>query len=538
MKYGRLLNFILSGLVLLSLLVYLPMNKFILNLTIETNALTISEVTDEITNLKNTRYKDGTSWLTEYSESEAIKKFNGSQCVGFARNLANIIFGCFPNTSVQYVNDGTINNGWKAIKNISSVQPGDIIHVYNHAAMVWYLDGDTVYVAEAWGNQNSKIKYGYFNGSSKNSTLAKIKMNNTFYGIWRYTNTNNKQNKPTWSKVTMQDNRTEFEAGEQIKFNLTSDYGKYYNVYINRGSENIVDTTMAEGYDLYCYVFNVTGDYTVCVTAYNESGFAKSDTISFKVVEKIGCPTWATLSTQDNRTVFGIGEQVQFSMNSDNAKYYVIGIDYEGERIVTSPMAEGYDLYCYGFNFTGNYTAYVSAYNGNNWVDSNIINFKVVEDINSPTWAKLSIKDTSEIFDIGQQIQFNMESDNATYFVIGIDRNGERILTQPLEKGVTLYSYQLDDIGTYTAYVSAYNGNYWVDSNIVNFKVITQETSFQVGDCNNDGELNTMDIILLQKWLLTGNVQLANWQSADLNQDGILNIFDFCLLKQMLIHNN
>ncbi|MDE6034755.1 MAG: InlB B-repeat-containing protein [Ruminococcus sp.] len=157
---------------------------------IESKALSTSEITDAITNLKNTRYPEGYCWYNEYpSDDAATKIFNGAQCVGFARNMANLIFGCFPNKSVQNVNDGTVNNGWKAIKNVSSVQPGDIIHVYNHAAMVYYLNGDTIYVTEAWGSSGNTIHYGYFNGNSKNSTLAKIKANNNFYGIWRYNGT-------------------------------------------------------------------------------------------------------------------------------------------------------------------------------------------------------------------------------------------------------------------------------------------------------------------------------------------------------------
>ncbi len=185
------------------------------------------------------------------------------------------------------------------------------------------------------------------------------------------------------------------------------------------------------------------------------------------------CPTWTTLSTQDNRNIFNIGEQVQFKMNSDNAKYYVIGIDYEGKRIVTSSLTEGYDLYCYAFNFSGNYTAYVSAYNGDNHIESNIVSFKVIDNsaTTCPTWANLSTQDNRIIFNIGEQVQFKMSSDNAKYYVIGIDYEGERIVTSPLAEGYDLYCYAFNFSGNYTAYVSAYNGDNHVESNVINFKV-------------------------------------------------------------------
>lgn len=181
MKHNRFLSFLLA--------VVLCLPFFASNIQInKVEAITASEVTAAITKLKNSRYPEGYCWYNEYAtDAAATAVFNGSQCVGFARNVANLIFGCFPNTSVQYVSDGAINNGWQAIKNVSSVQPGDIIHVYNHAAMVYYLNGDTIYVTEAWGSSGNTIHYGYFNGNIKNSTLAKIKENNTFYGIWRYT---------------------------------------------------------------------------------------------------------------------------------------------------------------------------------------------------------------------------------------------------------------------------------------------------------------------------------------------------------------
>ena len=53
------------------------------------------------------------------------------------------------------------------------------------------------------------------------------------------------------------------------------------------------------------------------------------------------------------------------------------------------------------------------------------------------------------------------------------------------------------------------------------------------GDCNNDGEFNISDVVLLQKWLLaTPDVELANWKVADLYEDDMLNVFDLALMKK------
>ena len=287
MKHNRIISCIISFVMMLTCIGVIPIdsNKMLL---ITANAISTAEVTSAITNLKNTRYPDGWSWHNEYSDAEATRIFNGSQCVGFSRNLANIIFGCFPNTSVQNVADGTIRNNWKAIKNVSSVQPGDIIHVYNHAAMVWYLDGETIYVAEAWGSQNSIIKYGYFNGNSKNSTLAKIKANNTFYGIWRYNGSEPGPTPTTGMSIsgqTIPSGSLKKGAAFGIYGNITSNLpislvwgGVYYNDWTVTGqyAEAKPNTT---SYSLYPYfdnkiVFNglAEGSYHYLIKAKDTSG--------------------------------------------------------------------------------------------------------------------------------------------------------------------------------------------------------------------------------------------------------------------------
>lgn len=84
----------------------------------------------------------------------------------------------------------------------------------------------------------------------------------------------------------------------------------------------------------------------------------------------------------------------------------------------------------------------------------------------APTYAKLSI-DTKSLY-VGQTITFTCDSDTADYYNIGIYRNGSRIL---LKKVGHLFSYQCDEPGSYTAYVSAVNSNGYIDSNKVSWNV-------------------------------------------------------------------
>ena len=56
------------------------------------------------------------------------------------------------------------------------------------------------------------------------------------------------------------------------------------------------------------------------------------------------------------------------------------------------------------------------------------------------------------------------------------------------------------------------------------------------GDVNCDHEVNVVDVVSLQKWLLkTPNAKLPNWGVADLCEDGEIDAYDLALLKQKLI---
>jgi hypothetical protein len=57
-----------------------------------------------------------------------------------------------------------------------------------------------------------------------------------------------------------------------------------------------------------------------------------------------------------------------------------------------------------------------------------------------------------------------------------------------------------------------------------------------MGDVNNDGVFNVLDLVILKKWFLAvPDTTLANWKAADFLDDGKLNIFDLCLMKQELL---
>ncbi|MDE6425212.1 MAG: dockerin type I repeat-containing protein [Ruminococcus sp.] len=64
---------------------------------------------------------------------------------------------------------------------------------------------------------------------------------------------------------------------------------------------------------------------------------------------------------------------------------------------------------------------------------------------------------------------------------------------------------------------------------------VQPESAEVQGDINGDGTFNVSDVILFQKWLLSGcDTDLINWKNADFYEDGKLDVFDLCLMKRQL----
>ena len=55
-----------------------------------------------------------------------------------------------------------------------------------------------------------------------------------------------------------------------------------------------------------------------------------------------------------------------------------------------------------------------------------------------------------------------------------------------------------------------------------------------IGDVNDDGEINTADLVMLHKYLLKSG-ELIKQYTADVNHDGTVDIFDSVALRKLLI---
>ncbi len=231
----------------------------------EAACTTTAEVTAYIDNLKATKYTEGISWDKFYTDAQSRAKYKGIECVGFARHIGELLFGTFPGPGIASASTGDKQNGWVCYKgsDVTSVQPGDIIHTDEHAAVVHYVSGSKIYVIEAWGSMNSEIHYGYFNNDY--STLSSIKSNFTFYGIWRYGNVRNSDAiKLSSISVTTPPNTTIYENGSAF-----STAGMVVTAKYSDGTTKAV-TGYKTSVDL-----SATGTKNVTIS-YTESGVTKT----------------------------------------------------------------------------------------------------------------------------------------------------------------------------------------------------------------------------------------------------------------------
>lgn len=328
--------------------------------------------------------------------------------------------------------------------------------------------------------------------------------------------------KPSTSKLTA--DKTAISIGDSIQFTASSDDPvSGFTIGINNAEGRYITQEMPDG--KLVVTFDQPGKYGAYVTSYNDFGYSDSEWITFDVYDTK--PNASYLSS--DKAIAYVGQDITFTAASDIATGYTIGVDNESDRLITQEMPNG--TLTLSFDTPGEYSAYVTSYNSIGYADSERICFTIYN--TPPTFSKLTANFDKIL--VNEPITFSAESDLANEFIIGIDRDGERLFTENMPDGELTKSFT--EPGTYYAYVTSSNGYGYVDSKLISFTVYsTEEDMIYNGDCNDDGEFNISDIVLLQKWLLTvPDTKLPCWQSADLCKDGVLDVFDLVMMKRKIL---
>ena len=319
--------------------------------------------------------------------------------------------------------------------------------------------------------------------------------------------------------LQIKDGKWLFAEDEVIEFIASSSGSTGYTIGIDKNGKRIV-TKDLNG-NTFSFVPQGEGDYYSYVSAWNSLGLTDSEGIWFKVYNSP--PTVSEIILNKEQEIYEVGNEIEFTATSDTATGYTIGIDKDGERVITKDFKD--NTFSFIPSEPGNYYTYVTSWNKYGILDSKGISFKVCD--SSPTFSELFVSEN--IVGVGEKLEFTAKSDNANVFWIGIDHNGERYQTEKMTNGKLICTF--DEIGEYTAYVTSSNKYGGVDSKLIHFTICSSIS----GDCNNDGEFTIADTIMLQRWLLADSTKLTNWKGADLNQDGVIDGFDLAFLKHLLL---
>ncbi|MBD5142239.1 MAG: glycoside hydrolase family protein [Ruminococcus sp.] len=90
-------------------------------------------------------------------------------------------------------------------------------------------------------------------------------------------------------------------------------------------------------------------------------------------------PAYAKVTLQGNRNIFMTGEDVLFTVNSDNADIYYLTVKYEGEILFTETLTDANKIYAYAFDETGAYSVTCSAGNMYGVTQGEEVNFEIFE---------------------------------------------------------------------------------------------------------------------------------------------------------------
>lgn len=212
------------------------------------------------------------------------------------------------------------------------------------------------------------------------------------------------------------------------------------NRIITEKAENGVFTIPASKYG--------TGEYSAYFSCSNSIGSIDSKWVSFSVV---GAPTNTKVTL--NQYWYDLSDTIEINVSSTCSKGQVIGLYKEdGTRLITKDVAVPYKISASDLGI-GNYGVYFSVYNGSGTTDTEHISFSVV---GKPGYS--TITSDKDCYTLNDKINLNVNTSCAKGQVIGLSKNGSRVLTKDVS--VPLYLKASDyGVGFYDFYFSVYNGS-------------------------------------------------------------------------------
>lgn len=159
--------------------------------------------------------------------------------------------------------------------------------------------------------------------------------------------------------------------------------------------------------------------------------------------------------------------------------------------------------------------------------------------VSTPKLVKL---DDNSFITMWNETTDNIDSFNPTHVlhVVKFNSNGE-ILEDVTINGATLSDCDPIVLGNQLVWYSCEYESYDKVSNIyhIDYTNLSQYSGNNLiyGDCNGDGEVSPLDIIVLKKYILGINTDI-NRDTSDLNQDNSINLLDLLKFKRYILGLN
>ena len=316
------------------------------------------------------------------------------------------------------------------------------------------------------------------------------------------------------------------EQGVPVTFTYGADHSTgHYSIGIDKGNERILTKDIST--TSFTYTFDQLGEYSAYVTCYGYGGYVDSEPISFTVIEpQPASNAWINA----DKEIIEKGQAVTFTYGADHSNgYYAIGIDKGETRIITDNVQTA--SYICTFTESGVYSVYVTCYgNDGGYEDTEHVIIQVYDKIPAlNAWIRADKTAVKK----GQAVTFTYGADYSNgYYAIGIDKGETRILTETIQ--TTSYAYTFSEPGVYSAYVTCFGEGGYADTEKVYITVYEEI----LGDANGDGNVDTVDATLVQRYATGMKVPYdeALLMCADVDGDGSLTVVDATFIQRYATH--
>ena len=260
--------------------------------------------------------------------------------------------------------------------------------------------------------------------------------------------------------------------GSQVEFQWAGQNASSYNIKIWK------DTMVWDG-DPYKAYWGETGSskwISLPIGTYRgyiDADFGNGSVLMSNVVEfRVDTdpdPSYSDFSI--SQSVYSLHDKIEFKINPINSTGIGISIDKEGVgRVVAEGCngTNGHTLWGIGLG-VGNYSAHITVYNDEKWVDTDTVYFSVVP----PTYSNLEIN--KKKVGTAEEAKFNISTSHAEFMVLKIDREGEGcVYTERCWDSLDSWSVKADTLGVgqYKAHFLVFSTNdYYIETEEIPFSI-------------------------------------------------------------------